>query len=165
MPIYEFFCPDCNTIYSFLSRSVKTNIVPLCPFCRKSTLQKQVSLFSAVTGKSEHVGEDSGELPIDEGRMMGAMEALAGEAEKINEDDPRQAARLMRKLSDMTGLRYQDKIEDAITRMEGGEDPESIEKEMGDAMDGDEMPFILDNKKGKAASKQRPRRDEMLYEM
>ena len=32
------------------------------------------------------------------------MNMLAGEAENINEDDPRQAANLMRKLTDMTGM-------------------------------------------------------------
>jgi putative FmdB family regulatory protein len=168
MPIYEFYCSDCNTIYSFLSRSSESGKkIPDCPSCLKSTLKKQVSLFAAVTGKSgNEESEGSGsDFPVDEGKMMSAMESLASEAGSMNEDDPRAAARLMRKLSDMTGLRYQDKIEDAITRMESGEDPESIEQQMGDSMDGDEMPFVLDSKKTKAARKSVPRRDEKLYDM
>lgn len=122
-------------------------------------------MFAAVTGKPEGTGDEMDKLPIDESKMMGAMETLAGEAEKMNEEDPRQAAKLMRKLSDMTGLRYQDNIEEAIGRMEAGEDPEAIEQSMGDGMEGDEMPFVLDSKKSKAARTPPPRRDEKLYEM
>ena len=165
MPIYEFYCPECNTIYSFFSRTIATEKVPSCPICKKQSLQKQVSLFSAVTGgKKEEGGDPLENLPIDETKMMGAMEKLAGEAEGLNEDDPRSAAKLMRKLSDMTGLKYQDTIEEALSRMEAGEDPDAIEQSMGDALEGDEMPFVLDGKKGKAG-KAPPRRDEKLYEM
>jgi putative FmdB family regulatory protein len=165
MPIYEFYCAQCNTIYNFFSRSVNTSKVPLCPSCKKESLQKQVSLFSAVTGGAkEESGDALDNLPIDESKMMGAMEKLAGEAEGMNEDDPRSAARLMRKLSDMTGLKYQDTIEEALSRMEAGEDPETIEQSMGDALEGDEMPFVLDGKKAKTEKKP-PRRDEKLYEM
>ncbi|MBD3392933.1 MAG: zinc ribbon domain-containing protein [Chitinivibrionales bacterium] len=164
MPIYEFYCPKCNTIYSFFSRGVNTEKTPLCPSCKKDTLRRRVSLF-AVTGKAEEKGDDLDNLPIDESKMMGAMESLAGEAENLNEDDPRQAAKLMRKLSDMTGLRYQDNIEEALSRMEAGEDPEAIEESMGDALEGDEMPFVLDGKKGSVAKKRPPHRDERLYEM
>ena len=30
MPIYEFFCPDCNTVFSFYSPTVNTRKIPLC---------------------------------------------------------------------------------------------------------------------------------------
>jgi putative FmdB family regulatory protein len=168
MPIYEFYCPKCDTIFSFLSRSSANNSrIPSCPSCHTDSLEKLVSLFSTVTGKSgtDENSSANADFPIDEGKMMSAMESLASEAGKINEDDPRDAARLMRKLSNMTGLRYQDKIEDAISRMESGEDPEAIEKEMGDSMENDEMPFVLDGKKNKAGLKSIPRRDDRLYEM
>jgi hypothetical protein len=25
MPIYEFYCPDCNTIFNFFSRTINTS--------------------------------------------------------------------------------------------------------------------------------------------
>ncbi len=43
--------------------------------------------------------------PIDNAKVEKAMSMLAKEAGNINEDDPRKAANLMRKLSDATGLK------------------------------------------------------------
>jgi putative FmdB family regulatory protein len=170
MPIYEFLCPDCNTIYSFFSRSVNTDKAPSCPRSPQHALQKKVSMF-AVRGKAK--GKEKGEgdepgLPIDESKMEKAMEALAGEAENISEDNPRDAAKLMRKLSDMTGLHYGDTMQEALRRMESGEDPEKIEEEMGDLMNTEnpEDLFVLPDKKGKkSGTKPAPKRDDTLYEM
>ena len=165
MPIYEFFCPECNTIFSFFSRTVNTEKTPACPRCRKEILTRKVSLF-AVTGRSSGGDQEGGEdeLPIDESRMERAMEALASEAEGIDEENPRQAAQLMRKFSDLAGLKYNDQIEEALGRMERGEDPEAIEAEMGDALEGEE-PFSLEGRKAKAGGRTAPRRDDTLYEM
>ena len=106
------------------------------------------------------------DLPIDESQMEKAMAMLGKEADKIDENDPRQAANLMRKLSDMTGLKLGHGMEEALARMERGEDPESIESEMGDLLEGEE-PFLLPGKK-KASSSGRtaaPHRDETLYDL
>ncbi len=72
--------------------------------------------------------------------MEQAMEALAQEAEGSSEDDPRQMARMMRKLYDTTGLSLGPGMEEAIRRMESGENPDKIEEELGDALD-QEDPF------------------------
>jgi hypothetical protein len=94
------------------------------------------------------------------------MQMLAGEAENIREDDPRQAADLMRKLTDMTGIELGSGMQEALRRMESGEDPEQIESEMGDILESEE-PFILSGKKGKtgAVNRQAPIRDETLYDL
>jgi putative FmdB family regulatory protein len=164
MPIYEFYCPDCNTIFSFFSQTVNTTKKPKCPHCKTRTLSRQVSIF-AVTGKVKENSEFD-DLPIDESKMEKAMEALAGEADGISEDDPRQAANLMRKLSDMTGLKLGPGMQEALTRMEKGEDPEKIEAEMGDLLE-EEDPFEFPEKKGGAPKAHRtaPRRDETLYDL
>jgi hypothetical protein len=106
------------------------------------------------------------DLPFDEGQMEKAMQMLAGEAEKINEDDPRQAAQLMRKLSSMTGLNLGDGMEEALSRMEQGEDPEQIEADMGDLLEGED-PFSFMTKKGRLAATRRraPFHDETLYDL
>ncbi len=164
MPIYEFYCDHCNTIFNFFSRTVNTRKVPVCPRCKQNKLSRQVSMF-AVTGRAKEDG-DADDLPFDEGKMEKAMQMLAGEADKINEDDPRQAAQMMRKLTRMTGLDLGDGMEEALSRMEQGEDPEQIEVEMGDLLEGDD-PFQLKEKKGPGghARRRAPERDETLYDL
>ncbi len=164
MPIYEFYCEDCNTIFNFYSKSVNTSKKPKCPKCKTKTLSRQMSAF-AFTGKAKEDGEMD-DLPFDEGRMEKAMQMLAGEAEKINEDDPRQAANLMRKLTDMTGLELGPGMNEALQRMESGEDPDQIEAEMGDLLE-EEEPFLLPEKRGKTGQAKRPApiKDDTLYDL
>ena len=163
MPIYEFYCPDCHMVFNFLSRSVNTRKRPSCPRCKRRHLERQVSAF-AVTGEAVEGGEMD-DLPIDEGKMEQAITALAGEADSINEDDPRQAAQLMRKFSKMTGMQFGSGMEEALGRLEAGEDPEAIEQNMGKLMD-DEEPFVMPDAKSAARrGRAAPRQDKTLSEM
>ena len=119
----------------------------------------------AFTGKAKEDG-DMDDLHFDEAKMEKAMNMLAGEAENINEDDPRQAANLMRKLTDMTGMELGSGMQEALKRMEAGEDPDAIEAEMGDLLE-EEEPFLMPEKKGAAKGTKRttPQRDETLYDL
>jgi len=144
MPVYEFYCKDCNTVFNFFSKTVNTSKKPKCPKCKTKTLSRQISRV-AFTGRAKE-GGDMDDLPFDESQMERAMQMLASEADKINEDDPKQAANLMRKLSDMTGIKLGDGMDEALSRMEKGEDPEQVEAELGDILEED--PFSLSGKKG-----------------
>ena len=167
MPIYEFYCSNCHTVFNFLARTVNTTKRPACPRCGRPDLQKKVSPFAISKGRAEPADEDG--LPdIDENRMEQAMEAMAHEMEGINEEDPRQLASLMRKLYDTTGLRLGDGMEEAIRRMEAGEDPDKIEEEMGDLL-GQEDPFMSgQGRRGLKGFRKRlrpPAVDDTLYEL
>ena len=163
MPIYEFYCPDCHMVFNFFARSMHTDRQPDCPKCGRKELGRQISRFAALKGGGSDADEQS-DLPFDEAKMEQAMAALAGEAENINEDDPKAAAQLMRKMTEMTGMRFNDSMEEAIARMEAGEDPEQIEQEMGDMLDGDDDPFLPVNK-AKAHLFRPPVHDETLYDL
>ena len=162
MPIYEFYCRRCNTVFNFFSKSVNTEKTPCCPRCGRVKLKRQMSLFAKVSPARTESGEDL--PPIDESRMEKAMSMLASEAGSINEDNPRQAAKLMRKLSDTTGLNLGAGMEEALSRMERGEDPEKIEAEMGDLMEGEE-PFTLSEKARGGRKRPKPRVDDKLYDL
>ncbi|MDY0091898.1 MAG: zinc ribbon domain-containing protein [Candidatus Vecturithrix sp.] len=167
MPIYEFYCEQCHTIYNFFSRKINTEKIPDCPKCRDTKLQRKVSLFAAISNRGDSGGDMEADMPpIDEAQMEKAMGMLAREAEHINEDDPRQAAQLMRKLSDATGLKMGAAMEEALSRMEHGEDPDKVEAEMGDVLEGED-PFVIEGKKGgkEAGQRPRPKVDETLYEL
>ena len=161
MPIYEFYCARCNTIYNFFSRSVNTEKVPDCPRCKAKKLQRRMSVFSVVSAQR---GEAEDTLPpIDETKMARMMEMMGREAEGMDGEDPRQAAAMMRKLSEATGLKLKPEMEEALSRMERGEDPEKIEEEMGDLLDGDES-FSLEGMNKKRRSS-KPLVDETLYDL
>ncbi|MCK4390781.1 MAG: zinc ribbon domain-containing protein [Desulfobacterales bacterium] len=162
MPIYEFYCEDCNTVFNFFSRSVNITKRPLCPGCKQKKLKRQMSTFARLTGPKEE--GDMDDLPIDEAKMGKAMNLLAREAESLNEDDPRQAASLVRKLSDVAGLGFGPGMEEVLKRMEAGEDPEQVEAEMGDVLEHDE-PFVIGDKKARTVKQAIPRRDETLYDL
>ncbi|MCK9273624.1 MAG: zinc ribbon domain-containing protein [Syntrophales bacterium] len=161
MPIYEFYCPRCNTIYNFFSKTINTEKIPFCPDCGDIPLERQMSVFATLTIGSKE--EENDVPPVDESKMEKAMEMLAREAENINEDDPRQAAKMMRRLAETAGLNLNTEMEEALSRMEQGEDPEKIEEEMGDVF-SDEMPFSFDSKKTRSKNR-RPRIDETLYDL
>ena len=96
--------------------------------------------------------------------MERAMNLMAREADTINEDDPRQAAGIMRRLSDVAGVGLGPGMEEALKRREAGEDPEQIEAEMGDLLE-EEEPFLIREKKGRGVKRATPRRDETLYDL
>ncbi len=163
MPIYEFLCEHCNTIFNFFSRRINTTNIPECPKCSKP-LKKMLSAFATI-GKASDPGDE--ELPpgFDETKVERALGELAQEAEKMNEEDPKAMAHLMRKFSDKTGLVLNENMEQALSRLEAGEDPDQIEREMGDVFEGENaLPFEF--KQARKSAKQKvPARDETLYEM
>ena len=58
----------------------------------------------------------------------------------VDENDPRSVARAMRRMSDEMGEPIEPEMQEALTRMEAGEDPErvmaSLDEQMGEADDG-----------------------------
>lgn len=169
MPIYEFYCPDCHTIYNFYSRRIDTDKTPICPSDggESHRLERQVSLFAISKGRQEGGNGDDMLDNIDESKLEKAMMSMAGEMENIDENDPRQAARMMRRLFDSTGLRLSGGMEEAIGRMEAGEDAEQIESDMGDLLE-EEEPFAMKPRKLLGDLRRKylpPRVDETLYDL
>ncbi len=163
MPIYEFYCPDCHTIFNFFSRRIDTETLPGCPKCDRETLSRQVSMFS-VTGRAREPGGED-DLPVDEAKLERAMETLSREADGMDEEDPRKAADLMRRMTEMTGMELGPGMREALRRMEGGEDPDQIEAEMGDLLESED-PFIMPSKIGGGKIRRvAPDRDEALYDL
>jgi putative FmdB family regulatory protein len=168
MPIYEFYCEDCHTIFNFFSRRINTESVPSCPACGRAAMDRRPSVFAVTRGRKDEDGED----PLggmDESQMERVMASLAGDMEGIDEDDPRQAGRMMRKMFDAMGLKPGSGMAEAIHRMEAGEDPDRIEEEMGDVLEGED-PFgiIASPKAGLRDFRNRmlpPRIDKTLYDL
>lgn len=163
MPIYEFYCRKCNTIYNFFSKSVNTSKVPCCPKCKNVKLVRQMSVFAAITGSEKDDVADDSLNGFDESKMEKAMMQLAVQAEKIKDDDPHAAAQLMRKLSEATGMKLGDGFQEALQRLEAGEDPDKIDEEMGDILSAED-PFG-EKQSGKKPGLRKSRKDETLYDL
>ncbi len=159
MPVYEFYCENCHTIFNFLARRVSTEKKPDCPRCKRPALEKQVSAFAI----SKNLEEPAEGMPdIDESKMEQVMMTLAGEMESMDEDDPKAMANFMRKFSSMTGMELGDGAEEALSRLEAGEDPEQIEAEMGDLFDDNNL-FSKKKLTGLKKKYLPPEHDDTLY--
>ena len=148
---------------------------PRCPDNAKYRMERIISSFS-VTGKNqEEKGPSTGADP-EFPRMDKAMAEMERDFGGMNEEnpDPKQLARMMRKMSSVTGEKMPETMDEMIRRMEAGEDPEKLEAEYGDALEdfdpgagagepGDEKE--AGGGKVKARRRARVVRDPTLYEM
>lgn len=153
MPVYEFLCEDCNRVFSFFARTAAASKRKAkCPKCGGMKMTRVLSRF-AVTRKGaggSAAKRDEGQAPVPGDREAGpgpeggagsdtnpgmeaAMEDLARDFENIDENNPRQVAAAMRRLSAASGEPLDPAMEEAVRRLEAGEDPEKVEEAMADA--------------------------------
>jgi putative FmdB family regulatory protein len=145
MPIYEYACPKCRVIFSFLSKRLNPDRDPTCPKCGGGKMQKQMSRFSSPKGLKEPAAKPEGlddgpPMPdIDDARVEKVMGELERDMDHLDENNPRHMAHMMKKMKEMMPPGTMPKEMDiAIKRLEKGEDPEKIEEDMGDVL-GDFM--------------------------
>jgi len=146
MPIYEFYSPDTNKVYSFYARSLAyAGKTPRCPDGPKYRMEKLISSF-AVLGRSAKKEAEAKEAAKDmpgggpeDARMEVAMQAMEREFSGMDEDnpDPRQLGRMMRRMSELTGEKMPAEMEEMTRRLEAGEDPDKLEEKFGDQFGGE----------------------------
>jgi len=150
MPVYEFLCEDCNRVFSFLARTAgASRRKPRCPKCGGTKMSRCLSRFAvarksastpssketdgAAAGSGDMAGAEASSVPDMDPRMEAAMEDLARDFENIDENNLRQVAAAMRRLSAATGEPLDPAMDEAVRRLEAGEDPEKVEEAMADA--------------------------------
>jgi hypothetical protein len=184
MPIYEYYSPETNKIYSFYAKTLaQARRIPKCPDNPKARMVKLLSGF-AIGGTRREAGENApanaGDAPppADDARLNAAMEAMEREFSQVDENDPRALARMMRRMAELGGEKLDESMEEAVRKLEEGADPDSLEEQLGGAFgeDGEiadptgEPPSPTAEKEGKDA-RFRPRvrrpapvRDPVLYD-
>ena len=158
MPIYEFLCTRCNRIFSFHSFRVDPDKVPTCPKCGAEDLQRVPSRFG-VSVSSKTAG-DGGDSDLEDPRLEREMMKLAADLEGMDENDQRQMASAVRRMTELAGEPVTPAMEEMIRRLESGEDPERIEEDLGDAIEGE-----MGEEGGGGFGGAPPSRDEGLYPM
>jgi len=122
MPIYEYYCSDCNKDVSvlFLSFSEATENNPACPDCGNNKLERLLSSVSIAHNKKE---PSTTKTPT----------------KNSNLEDPRSLAKEMNKASRNSNADYGDDFREVAGRLKKGESPVSIEKKLrkraGETMD------------------------------
>ena len=140
-------------------------------------MERAVSQFSVTGRAKEETALPGGGPDADDPRMASVMAEMEREMAGMDENnpDPRAMARMMRKMSALTGEKIPAPMEEVMGRMEAGEDPESLEAEYGDAMNEFEEGEGMGDAESKERRKslrahlrnlgKRPVRDPQLYEM
>ncbi len=145
MPIYEHYCPDCHTVFSFFSSRIDTSLKPACPQCGRPELERKPSRFAALKGAKAGcpggAGGDGADFDendplagLDEERMSGVMDSLAAEMEGMDDSaqqDPKQLAQFLTRFQEATGLEAGPKMEEMLARLKEGADMDELEAEMG----------------------------------
>ncbi len=138
MPIYEYACPKCRVIFSFLSKRINPDRLPTCPKCGNKKMSRQMSKFALSRGLKEPSAPgaegEGGPMPdFDDPRVERAMMEMERDMEHLDENNPKHMAHMMKKMKDLMPPGSMPKgLDIAIKRLEAGEDPEKIEADMGD---------------------------------
>ena len=99
---------------------------------------KEVSQFAALKGAAEPAAALASEgMPdMDDPRVQNAMREMERDMGNLDENNPKHMAHMMRKMQDLMPAEAMPKeMNDAIKRLEAGEDPEKIEADMGEVFD------------------------------
>ncbi len=179
MPIYEFFCPGNNKIYSFFARSLGySSKVPRCPDDAKLPLERMISNFAFI-GKAKEEKPARHPKDEDDPRIQAALESVEQQLGAMDTDnpDPRMVGRMLRKMAEITGETMPGQVDEVMRRLEAGESLDRIEEQFGDsdpssedAGGGDdfanpEQEALREIRERLKAVRRGPTRDPVLYEM
>lgn len=92
--------------------------------------------------------------------MQAEMMRFANEMEHLDENDPKAMAMAVRKMTELAGEPVTPAMEEMIRRLESGEDPEKIEEDLGDELEGE-----MGDEGGSTHGGTSPTRDSGLYPM
>ncbi len=134
MPIYEYYCPDNHTVYQFYAKTLaQGRTIPRCPDNPAFRMRKLISAFAITRGGPDAPRADSATpaAPAEDARTEQALGAMEKEFSAVDENDPRAMARMMRRMSELTGERIDGEMEEVVRKLEEGADPESLEDQLG----------------------------------
>jgi hypothetical protein len=131
MPLYEYYCPDNHTVYQFYAKTLaQGRTIPRCPDDPKYRMERMISTFAIASGGKSEPESAAGPEAADasgDARMEVAMGAMEKEFSSVDENDPKAMARMMRKMSELTGETIDGEMEEVVRKLEEGADPESLE--------------------------------------
>lgn len=120
MPVYSYVCENCGVRFSRrISYQDYGATSVSCPKCGSAQLRRRISRPRMLRGEGDTSNiNDPGDLA----------------------DDPRAMARMMRQMGEETGEDLGPEFDEVMGRLEKGQSPEDIERELPDmGLGGDDM--------------------------
>jgi putative FmdB family regulatory protein len=119
VPIYEYRCEKCgrktSQFFQSIAAASQTTLELKCPRCGSPDLRRLFSRFAV--GRSSR---SEGEEVYDFDKMMSGLD----------EDDPKSMARWARKMGREMGEDLGPEFDEAMGRIEAGEDPDAVMTEL-----------------------------------
>lgn len=124
MPTYEYRCLDCRRRFSLFFTYAEYGKKPaICPHCHSENVQRRINRVRIARSEESRL------------ESLADPSTLAG-----LEDDPRALGRMMREMSREAGEDMGPEFDEVIDRLEAGQSPEDIEKELPELAEGGESP-------------------------
>ncbi len=120
MPLYPYLCLNCRRRFEiFMSYSEYGTKAVRCPHCDSDQVRRRIGRVRVARS--------------EEGRL----EDLADPSQLAGlEDDPQALGRMMRKMSREMGEEMGPEFDEVVDRLEGGQTPEEIEKDIPELGEG-----------------------------
>jgi len=120
MPTYEYLCEECHKRFAvFLSYSEYDQAEVHCPECGSKKVRRRIGRIRIAKS-----GESSLENLMDDPSSLEGIE-----------EDPKAMGRLMRQMQSELGEDVGPEFDEVVSRLEKGQDPEQIEREMPELAD------------------------------
>lgn len=116
MPAYEYRCLNCQKRFEvFLKFSEYGVKKVICPHCQSENIQRRIGKVRVARSDESRLGN------------LADPASLAG-----LDEDPRALGRMMREMSREVGEDMGGEFDEVVSRLESGQDPEQIERELPD---------------------------------
>jgi len=119
MPAYDYFCLDCHAKFEKVFRySDYGKQLVACPFCGSANTRRKISRIQFSRSDESRIAS------LDSVDNIDNLAAL--------EENPQALGRMMRKMGSELGEEMGDEFNEVVNRLERGQDPEEIEKDIPD---------------------------------
>ena len=124
MPLYDYICLDCHNRFDvFMPYSEYGSRPVACSQCQSENVRRRVPRVRVAKSAESRMDDLAGDFSDPS--------ALAG-----LENDPQAMGRMMRKMGGELGEEMPPEFDEVVDRLEKGQSPEEIEKEIPDLGEG-----------------------------